>query len=646
LLESPTEDNLIATAFHRNSMANDEGGTDDEEFRVASVIERVGTTYEVWQSTTMACVQCHSHPYDPFRHEEFYESMVYFNNCVDRDVYNGHPKLFTYEKEDTTAVKEIISWISNHLEKEDKIEPAGFLFDKKQAILNHLGDIEVQAEEFYQSSPLIELMMPDLDMTWQVQDSSWIYFQQVPLTDIKAIKLEVAAALDYAGSIEIFLDSLGGKKLGEAQIKKSKEWDGWLWNRPPDESYFKHYTVDIEPLEGNHDIYYHFKVGDTFVQHLFYLDRITYLKSSRIIDKYGDELMTKLDELKSIPYHTTPTLRENDQRNKRSTNFFERGSWLSPAQEVSTSIPGALSNISEEPADRLSFAKWLVSDDNPLTARSTVNRFWEQVFGNGLVESLGDTGTQSDPPSHPELLDWLAVRFVDHHHWSIKSLLKELVMSSTYQRSSDADSLQFAKDPRNKWLARSRRTRLKSEQIRDQILAVSGLLDRKMGGPSIILPEHGFDKNYIPRWANTSSNDPYRRSIYSFWKRTDPLAGMITFDSPDRTVCTSRRINTNTPLQALNLLNDESFFEASKALAKKVITNNNNLTDQLASAYQLAINKQISEQKLAYLKTLYNESKEYYTENPNLLDGMNVDTGAMTIVVNTIFNLDEFVVKL
>ena len=646
LLDNPTEGNLIATAFHRNSMANDEGGTDDEEFRVASVIERVGTTYEVWQSTTMACVQCHSHPYDPFRHKEFYESMAYFNNCIDRDVYNEQPKLFTYESEDTAHVKEIISWINDQLKPEDKIETQGLLYSQKEQLTNHLGDLEVEAEEFYKSSPLIELMMPDLDMPWQVQDSSWIYFQQVPLTGITKIKLEVAAVLDFAGSIEIFLDSLGGKKLGEVKITKSGDWDAWLWNKPKDASYFKDYYLDIEPVAGNHDIYYHFKVGDTFVQHLFYLDKITYIKEASIVNKYGPELAAKLDSLNAISHHTTPILRENDERNKRVTRLYERGSWLSPAEEVVRATPPILKNSTAETDDRLAFAKWLVDKKNPLTARVTVNRFWEQIFGNGLVESLEDFGTQSEPPSHPQLLDWLATRFINHHDWKIKSLLKEFVMSSTYKQSSAADKLSIQKDPRNKWLARSQRSRLKSEQIRDQILAVSGLLDTEIGGPSIILPEHSFESNYIPKWANQSEKDQYRRSIYCFWKRTDPLAGMITFDSPDRTICTSKRINTNTPLQALNLLNDETYFEASKSLAKKVISAQPNLEDQLSYAYKLAINKDIDQQKLYHLVSLYHESKDYYQENKELAKNQKPEMAAMTIVANTILNLDEFVVKL
>jgi len=646
LLDNPTEDNLIATAFHRNSVANDEGGTDDEEFRIASVIERVGTTYEVWQSTTMACVQCHSHPYDPFRHKEFYESMAYFNNAVDRDVYNSQPKLFTYEKEDTTEVKNIITWINNHLEEEDRISTNGFLHDQKEALLNHIGDREVQAEEFYQSSALIELMMPDRDMTWQVQDSSWIYFQQVALSGIKGIKLEVAAALDNAGIIEIFLDSLGGQKLGEAHIKKSADWEGWLWTKPKDESYFKDYVVDIDKIEGEHDIYFHFKVGDTYVQHLFYLDRITYLKESRILDKYGDELISQVDSLKAIPYHSTPIVLENNDRNSRITKLYDRGSWLSPSVVVDKATPTILNKTETTVDDRLAFANWLVSKDNPLTSRVTVNRFWEQIFGNGLVESLEDFGTQSDPPSHPELLDWLAIRFIDHHEWKIKPLLKEMVMSYTYRQSSDADSISIAKDPRNKWLARSQRSRLKSEQIRDQILAISGLLDTEMGGSSVILPEHNFDSNYIPKWANTSSDDQYRRSIYCFWKRTDPLAGMITFDSPDRMVCTSQRINTNTPLQALNLLNDETYFTASKSFATKIISAATVLEEQLRYGYKLAINKEISEQKLSHLVNLYKESLDYYKANPALNKTDDTEIAAMTIVANTILNLDEFVVKL
>lgn len=645
LLEDPTEDQLIATAFHRNSIANDEGGTDDEEFRVASVIERVGTTYEVWQATTMACVQCHSHPYDPFRHEEFYESMDYFNNSVDRDVYNSQPKLFTYEGKDTTGVKNIINWINNALKPEDKIATTGFLSEQKNILANHLSDIVVEAEEFYKSSPLIELMMPDRDMTWQVQDSSWIYFQQVPLQGIEGIQLQVATAINNPGSIEIYLDSLGGEKIGEVILKKSKHWDNWLWTKPPDKSYFKEYYLDIEPIDGDRDLYYRFKVGDSYYQHLFYLDKITYKKVDRLADNYDKEFNTKLDELIAIPTTSTPIVRENDNRYKRTTHLFDRGSWLSPSKKVERDIPAALASESINVTSRLDFANWLVDENNPLTARVTVNRIWEQIFGIGLVESLEDFGTQSEAPSHPELLDWLAVRFMDEHDWHFKKLIKEIVMSATYQQSSDANKESIEQDPMNKWLARYQRTRLKSEQIRDQALYVSGLLNPEIGGPSIIPTNHTYGGNYIPSWASVPEEDPNRRSIYYFWKRTDPDNNMITFDSPDRSICTSRRIRTNTPLQALNLLNDHTYVKASKAMATNIISKHEELDSQLRYGYRLATNQPISEEKLKHLRELYKTSIDHYTNNKSLLEDSSLDLAAMTVVSNAILNLDEFVVK-
>src|SRR5690606_4065151 len=243
--------------------------------------------------------------------------------------------------------------------------------------------------------------------------------------------------------------------------------------------------------------------------------------------------------------------------------------------------------------DRLALAKWIVSPENPLTPRVTVNRVWEQFFGYGIVETAEDFGTKGEPPSHPELLDWLAASFRDDWNWSLKRLAREIVLSRTYQRDQRVAPETRARDPRNRLLARGPRVRLTAEMVRDQALAVSGLLSRKTGGPSVMPPQPESMLAPSPysneRWINATGPDRYRRAIYTFWKRTNPYPSLVTFDSPERAVCSSRRLRTNTPLQALVTLNDPAFVECARALAQRMRNEGGpNPEDQVARGWRLA----------------------------------------------------------
>lgn len=656
LLPKPTQPQLIATAFHRNTIANDEGGTDDEEFRVASVIERVGTTYEVWQATTMACVQCHSHPYDPFRQEDFYRSMAFFNNAIDRDIYNEQPKLFTYSEADAEKVEEIINWINERLQPEDRPPKERFLHDQKEALLYHLGRRVVEAEEYAASSPLIELIWPDLDMLWQIQDSSWIRFEEVDLTGVEAIGFRAASVLQRAGAISVHLDDVNGEKIGEVAITKTGDWNGWQGRKPAEEKLWREFKTAIKPIEGKHDLYFRFWMGDTYIQHLFYLDKITYYERSPRKAQYDRLLEQKLEELAAIPAFTTPIIQDLPPDKARKTHLLERGSWLMPGKEMPVGLPEIYRNqLEESPTDRLDFARWLVSSENSLTARVMVNRFWAELFGYGLVETMEEFGSQGTAPTHPALLDWLAVQFIEEYGWSMKSLIRQLVLSATYRQAAVVDSVKLELDPRNQYLSRGPRTRLSAEQIRDQILAVSGLLDRTVGGPSVILRELNIGESNIPSWAIRGEDGPYRRTLYTFWKRTDPFADMITFDSPDRMVCTSRRVRTNTPLQALNLLNDEVYFEASRALAREMKRSATEVEEQLRDGYRRVMVEEIDEARLNLLRELYEESLAYYRSGQAEAVFMsNAENGesesreqlaALTMVANVLLNLDAFVVK-
>lgn len=493
LLEKPSDDQLMATAFHRNTMSNDEGGTDDEEFRVAAVIDRVSTTFEIWQGTTIGCVQCHSHPYDPFLHEEFYELYAFFNNTADADKTNDWPTKKFY------SVKQ----------KEE------------------IADIHRQIKTLSQGeNDSIKSQIKNLEQK---------------LTNIKPIKIPVMEEL------------------------------------PADSS--------------------------------------------------------------------------------RKSFIFERGNWLVHGEEVKPKVPDVLPQMDENlPRNRLGLATWLVHPDNPLTSRVIVNRFWEQLFGQGIVRTLEDFGTQGDKPTHPELLDWLAVQFRTEYGWSVKRLLKEMVMSATYQQSSEVSPKLQQIDANNLWLARGPRVRLTAEQVRDQALAVSGLLSKKMYGPSVMPPQPEGTWQVIRnvlRWRPSQGEDRFRRAIYTFWRRSSPYPSLITFDSPSREFCISRRISTNTPLQALVTLNDTVFHEASQALAQRMWKQSNQQAETaLATGYKLALAKQPSAEKLDLLQNYYAETLNHYKENPEdvndlltIIDHPSPELAAMTMAANVILNLDEVVMK-
>ncbi|MBR9773850.1 MAG: DUF1553 domain-containing protein [Cytophagales bacterium] len=641
LMPDPTESDLLATAFHRNTMANDEGGTNDEEFRVAAVMERVGTTFEVWQGTTMACVQCHSHPYDPIRHEEFYKSQAFFNNTQDKDLYNEQPKVFTYEKEDEQKVKELLSWVNENLRPSEKLPKITdrFLHKQKQELLYSLGFRKVEAEEFQDKSRFIELVAHDQESIWQVQDSSWIMFENVDLTDISAISLGYASL--YGAKVEIRLDSVLGEKIGEGTFRiTDKNFPG---NRPTDWETLK---VSIKPVSGTRDIFYYFKKDQTFAQDLIRVDWVFYHEKAPLKDKYPPSLQAKLEELSNTKAIETPILKDLPKSRSRKTHVFERGDWRSKGEEVRANTPEIMGTINKDNPTRLDFAKWLVNGENSLTSRVIVNRIWEQIFGFGIVESMEDFGSQGIPASHPELLDWLAVNFQDDMNWSMKKLIKKIVMSQSYRQNSATDEHKIKKDPYNKFLSRGSRTRLPAETIRDQALAISGLLNEKQLGPSVMpyQPENiiSFGGKF---WFPSEGEEKYRRAVYTYWKRTHPYPSFVTFDSPSREVCTSRRIRTNTPLQSLVLLNDPVYIEAADAWAKRILKESgNNIKNGIEKNLRLVTAKVPEPEKVEVLHQLYLESLSYYQKEGKELD-KNAELAAMRMVSNAMLNLDEFVTR-
>ena len=643
LLPNASESQLIATAFHRNTMANDEGGTHDEEFRVAAVLERVATTFEVWQGTTMACVQCHSHTYDPIRHEEFYQTMAIFNNTADRDLYNEQPKLLTYAEEDKKEVKALLNYLENLADRPHAASDDGFLYEKKEALLNSLDYHKVSAAEFQDKSSFIELVAHDQKSIWQVQDSSWIMFEAVDLTAVQAISFGYAS--QYGAILEIRLDEPLGPKIGEVKLGTTAQ--GFRGNKPEKWETAK---ASIQPVDGRHDVYIYFRKDRHFAQDLLRLDWVFYHKKNPRYLALGKVFDQNVELLEEITPQETPVLRELEGDKSRKTHVFVRGDWRNPGEEVKPGVPASFGTITEEKVDRLSFARWLVSKENPLTARVFVNRIWEQIFGFGIVETMEDFGSQGIPPTHPELLDWLAVQFRDQHQWHIKPLIKQIVLSAAYQQSTAVTGEALEKDPYNKFLSRGARTRLPAEVIRDQALAISGLLNPAMYGPSVMPYQPESITSFNGRfWDESQGEDRYRRALYTYWKRTNSYPSMVAFDSPSREICTSQRVRTNTPLQALTLLNDPAYVEAADAMAENIIKQYPGEVEKGIIDYlRLVTGIPPQEEKAEALLDLYKESVTYYRdsrEGQQLMTEEGPEFAALALVANVMFNLDEFVTR-
>ncbi len=377
-------------------------------------------------------------------------------------------------------------------------------------------------------------------------------------------------------------------------------------------------------------------------------------------DTLSQAYIETVKSLVSIKALMVPVMQELPRDSSRQNFVFERGNWLVPGAEIQPQIPQALNpdpvgsqrDLSAN-QDRLALAQWLVSPDNPLTARVMVNRFWEQLFGLGLVETLEDFGTQGAAPSHPELLDWLAVQFSTHYQWSVKRLLKEIVLSATYRQSSAVSPKLLQKDPYNKLLARGPRVRLTAEQIRDQALMVSGLMNHQVYGPSVMpyQPEGVWNViRHVGSWQTAAdTKDRHRRALYTFWRRVSPYPSLVTFDTPSREFCVSRRIRTNTPLQALVTLNDPVYVEAAQALAVRMYRAHEKLEDRIIFAYRNALFRDPTAHEMETLKNLFNDALKTPQKQPvQLVNNQENEDSlmfALIQVATVILNLDEMITK-
>ncbi|QTN32129.1 DUF1553 domain-containing protein [Akkermansiaceae bacterium] len=693
LIPGSTLDQKLATTFHRLSQTNNEGGTDDEEFRLLAAMDRNVTTWEVFQGLSMNCVQCHSHPYDPIKHEEYYTSLAFFNNARDDDGPGNFPVLpIPLDHADYPKANGLIEKIST-LERD--IHDTWLTVDAKTLWL--------PVSKLTASSPTAEMSVVEKDgfaefrATDNAKSGSVYTLATTPpaeLTTLTAFRLtylpkdekkaltdaEWGASLNHIKAEKITADGKAEPLIltdvipDEAHPREdplgSIRGKGGAWGTHQKFFRPRHATFVLgKPvsLAAGETVRLILKNGGTYLASFPMVakrGRIAFSADPAWIAMQSDpgiasarrELQQAKADLAKIPNVRIPVIIERAPEHSRLTNFFNRGNWLDkgdviPAADTPHVFP-RLKPDGEKPT-RLDLAKWLASPQNPLTARVAVNRFWLELFGVGIVPTPEDFGSAGEKPTHPELLDTLAVEFATDMKWDIKKLLRKMATSATYRQASAVSPELHELDADNRLLARGPRQRLTGEMARDAALTASGLLHpQAFGEPAYPPLPPGVWKPFVDggRWKTPEPGNPqrYRRAVYTYWKRSIPYPTFSTFDAPSRELCSKRRMPSNTPVQALAVLNDPAFHECSQALARRMKNEaQGSASDRISFAYRAVTSRPITPDRLTELTALYDELEKTYSSDPTLMKGLagTPDGAAYTVVASVLQNLDEAITR-
>ena len=745
LLPNPTQDQLIATGFHRCTPTNVEAGTEPEESRINQVIDRVNTTGAVWLGTTLECAQCHNHKYDPFTQRDYYRLLAYFNN-TEAEADRSNPKvpgsirflgpsltLADAQKDsERAALKAELAKLNRQINESQPPAsaatndvPAPKKKWKQTAV--ELARVEVLKVDGFDAASGAESELQ--------ADGSVLLTGDVPEKDTYSIELPIAgkqlSAIQLEALRHVSLPG-GGPGRGDSQrtnfvlhefeaelvppnagpnepAKKSTRIrfktahatfeqtkfsaagaiDGDLqtaWAIAPafDRSHSAVFVLE-EPLDvadgstlkvrmiqnfGSGRVIGCFRLSAVFGSPDSVIAPLAAKNESKPAGKtsetnarQSDGLEQRKSELEkrlaALEVESTLVMRE--LREPRSTTLFQRGEYTQPGDPVTAGTPAVLLPEGEGPPNRLTLARWLVSRENPLTARVTVNRWWAEIFGRGLVTTVEDFGIKGEPPTHPELLDWLAVEFQEQG-WSLKRLLKLIVMSATYRQSARVTPELLALDDLNRLYARGPRFRLDAEAIRDNALSLAGLLSLNKGGLPIRPPQPDGLWRKVGGQQYTYEVSPgerqFRRGLYVVLKRGSPYPSFVNFDASSRMSCVVKRSRSNTPLQALTLLNDPVYVEATRAFARRIITERPqaDVESRIDYAFRIALSRSPKTNELAVLRQLFeqqlrrHEADESFAkrlfENVSRPDHTTLaEFAAWYAVSSALMNLDETITK-
>jgi len=715
MLPGATDDDRIATGFHRNTMLNEEGGIDPQEYRFHSMVDRVGTTGTVWMGLTVGCAQCHTHKYDPITHTDYYAMFALLNGA-------DEPEHEVADRGVTARREAIVTEIGELESRLIQSHGIGSASDSAGG-----PDIQVAFDQFVAASRanardwqiIVPSAMESTMPTMAVQDDGSILAsgdvtkREVykltfpPLrsgSPVTAIRLEALPheSLPAGGPGMAFYEGRRGDfflselmvNVGDAAVKLEKPstsfgkisigsgsavagnvidgegstgWstsgaegkaNRWVANFEKPFSPDAPWTIELVFERHFAAALGRFRVslssGDearalTFdaaieAELVRWQNDPQTAASASLMDElrrqflYDSDLMKQhrqpIDSLRAQMPEPVRTLVMRE-RGGRVTRRYHRGEYLQSREEVAPGVPAVFAAGDQPaPTNRYEFAKWLVSDSNPMFARVAVDRSWRDLFGRGIVHTAGDYGTQSEPPSHPELLDYVATRFVAQG-LSMKRLHREIVMSDAYRRSSHRRPDVLAVDPENKLLAIGPRRRLEGERIRDAILSASGLLVHRLGGPSVFPPQPaGVTARAYGnvQWNESKGADRFRRSLYTYAKRTAPFAALGVFDGPTGETCLPRRETSNSPLQALTLMNDAMFIEMAQAIADDVARqiDRNDRREMASAIFRRLLTRSPTDNELAAI-TDFQQSIETNDESRWML------------VARALMNLDEVI---
>ena len=647
LLPQAASDVFAATGFHRNTLHNTEGGTDQEEDRVKKTVDRTNTVGSLWLGMTVGCAQCHTHKYDPITQREYFQLYAFFNQI------DEHNTPATLPRDQIEILSELDRWSLQgeelgRLKREAELE-VQLRFDewlnsspnfpiwstlsessaesKNGTILERLVDGSWLARGPNEAAEVYEIHGNlDPGHSWTAMRLEVLPHDTLPkggpgradngnfvLTDLEIEVLRAGGRPEKVTVEKAYADFSQTDWQAEKSINDQPD-DGWAVSPHVGQRHFVIYEFSepVTLLEGarvmvrlkqkypgkSHNLG-HFRISLTnstdffpgneprgeWVKQLAGSTNLSDLASLAPLLRYFRLWDPKFREIQSkVEQHQArkPKLQGAEvqaviERSKpRETRVHLRGDFLNPGVRVTAAVPRVFPDleITEGSPSRLDFAEWLFRDGHPTTARTEVNRIWLRLFGEGLVRSPEDFGTQGDLPTHAELLDWLSVEF-QRLGWSRKRLIRTILLSETYQQSSAVRPELWTRDPENKWLARQNRLRLEAEVIRDISLQASGLLDETVGGPSVRPPQpKGYNAlTYAnsAKWEESQGGDAHRRGLYTFFQRTSPYPMLMTFDCPDANQSVVMRNRSNTPLQALTLWNERVFFQCHQAMAGEVL---------------------------------------------------------------------------
>ncbi|MEM9671632.1 MAG: DUF1553 domain-containing protein [Bacteroidota bacterium] len=785
LLPDATQEQVLATGFHRNPPASSEAGIVPEEYRLEKVFDRANTTAKAFMGLTLECARCHDHKYDPISQKEFYQFTAFFNQVDELGMIsndgNSAPTMPLMEEETAEKVAYLHQLIQQEEQKQQQYieQTAKTIEDQpvkvnpnfvQQGLVGYYPFDQIQDEKTINQSTakLTGTVRGDIDSVEGYQgkairfDSEYEFVNLEEIGDFERtdafsmgawvkpeVREEYSSIIGNAGhknshwrGYEMYLDSLNRVSvrlthdLPEHCLQvvtqdsiKIGDWshlmftyDGSsraegiqvfingepapvqiLYNRlfksirtinvllevepqPIRVGRSHRFSLDIGLFQGAIDEVRVYDrqlsglevtglVGNTFWKDKSYAElsdqERSGMTSHYLLHQDSDyqQQLAKLQSLREQEHATLDTVPEimvmRDMERPRKTYVLDRGMYDAPTEEVE---PGTLADLlpftDEYPPNRLGLSQWLLDPQNPLTSRVTVNRYWHMFFGRGLVGTLEDFGNQGDLPTHPELLDWLALEFINSG-WDTKALLRMIVTSATYRQSSVADKELMELDPQNELLARGPSYRLPAEMIRDNALVASGLLVDKVGGPSVrtYQPEGLWSKTHfsqlLTKYEPDEGDKLYRRSLYTFVRRTAPPPTMTVLDASDRSMCIVRRQRTSTPLQALLLLNEPQLLEASRLIAERAMREGGEATDeQINYIFKLLTSRSLNEKELPLLEELYKQEYQKYQQDWAGAQAL-LQTGdypydetmelpklaAMSVVTNIIMNYDEVYTK-